>query len=287
MSGTILRVGGERRLMRGMRRLLVIAGVLVFLAGIQLFVFPERTSRFFAWTIDVPLTAAFLGAGYWASVILEWLAARERLWARARIAVPAVLVFTTLTLVATLIHLDLFHLDRSIALGTRAVTWLWIAIYALVPPAMLVLAVVQWRAPGTDAPRARALPLWVRAVLATHAVVMVGLGAALFIAPEDAGSVWPWALTPLTGRAVGAWLLGIGVAAAQAVWENDLARVRVALLSYIALASLQLVALARYLDAVSFSEAATWLYVAFLLSMLGVGCYGVGSHGAAAARTSA
>ena len=30
---------------------------LVFLAGVQLFVFSERTADLFAWTIDVPLTA--------------------------------------------------------------------------------------------------------------------------------------------------------------------------------------------------------------------------------------
>jgi hypothetical protein len=257
----------------GMRRLLIIAGVLVFLAGAQLFVFPERTERYFAWTIDVPLTAAFLGAGYWASVVLEWLAARERIWARARVAVPAVFVFTTLTLVATLIHLDLFHLDSSIAPSTRAVTWLWIAIYALVPPAMLLLAIIQMHAPGRDPARERELPAWLRRVLAGHAVVLLGLGAALFVAPERVSTLWPWALTPLTGRAVGAWLVGIGVAAAQSVWENAFERVRVALFSYIALALLQLLALARYLDTVSLARAKTWIYVGFLLSMLAVGCY--------------
>jgi hypothetical protein len=43
-----------------------------------------------------PLTAAVLGAGYWASFALELLSARERHWARTRVAVPAVLLFSTL-----------------------------------------------------------------------------------------------------------------------------------------------------------------------------------------------
>ena len=38
--------------------------------------------------------------------------ARPR-WAGARIALPAVFVFTALTLVVTLVHLDLFHLDAD------------------------------------------------------------------------------------------------------------------------------------------------------------------------------
>ena len=47
-----------------MRALLAVAAVLVFLAGTQLFVFSTRTARYFAWTIDPPMTAAFLGAHY-------------------------------------------------------------------------------------------------------------------------------------------------------------------------------------------------------------------------------
>jgi hypothetical protein len=56
-----------RRITPTMRRMLYIAATLVFIAGIQLFVLTEHTDRFFAWTIGVPLTAAFLGAGYWAN----------------------------------------------------------------------------------------------------------------------------------------------------------------------------------------------------------------------------
>ena len=97
-------------LLPGMRRLLYVAAVLVLLAGFQLFVFTGNTASYFAWTIRNPLGAAFLGAGYWASVAFEALAARQRIWANARIAVPTVLVFTLLTLVATLLNLGLFHL---------------------------------------------------------------------------------------------------------------------------------------------------------------------------------
>ena len=47
-----------------MRRMLYVAGCFVLIAGFQLFVLTDRTEDFFAWTIDPPLTAAFLGAGY-------------------------------------------------------------------------------------------------------------------------------------------------------------------------------------------------------------------------------
>lgn len=262
-----------RVLSRGMRTLLMIAGGLVFLAGLQLFVFPERTDEFFAWTIDVPLTAAFLGAGYWASVVFEWLAAREKLWANARIAVPSVFVFTSLTLVATLLHLDLFHLDSSLDLMTRAVTWAWIAIYASVPVFMVVLFVRQMRMLGHDPEREMVLPRTVALVLIVHAILLPAIGSYLFVAPDSAASLWPWALTPLTGRAVGAWVLSLGVAASHALWENDLRRVRVAAAGYAGIGVLQGAALARFPDAVEWSEAQTIVYVGVLSSMVAVGVW--------------
>src|SRR5947207_178035 len=41
--------------------------LLATVAGIQLSVLSTRTADFFAWTIGVPMTAAFLGAFFWAN----------------------------------------------------------------------------------------------------------------------------------------------------------------------------------------------------------------------------
>jgi hypothetical protein len=208
----------------GMRRLLFTAAVLVLLAGIQLFVFTGRTDHFFAFTIANPLAAAFLGAGYWAAVAIEALAGRQALWASARIAVPAVLVFTVLTLAVTLTHLGQFHLGGRFAAGTQIVTVAWIAIYVLVPALMLILLLRQARTPGEDPPRASGLPAWLYVGLALQAAVLLGLGIALFAAPGAAAPLWPWALTPMMAQATGAWLISLGVAAGQALAERDARR---------------------------------------------------------------
>ena len=134
-----------KELTPGMRRLLVVAAVLVFLAGVQLFLFPLRTATYFAWTVLPPMTAVFLGAAYWSSMVFEASAARARVWADARISVPTVFVFTTLTLVATLVHRDKFHFGAENPFSTRLVTWIWLGIYVVVPILMVVLAVVQIR----------------------------------------------------------------------------------------------------------------------------------------------
>jgi hypothetical protein len=258
-------------LLPGMRRLLYVAAVLVLLAGFQLVVFTGNTASYFAWTIRNPLGAAFLGAGYWASVAFEALAARQRIWANARIAVPTVLVFTLLTLVATLLNLGLFHLGGRFAAGTRAVTWAWIAIYTVVPLLMVIILAVQLRTPGGDPPRYAVLPGWVYGLLAVEAVVLLGLGVALFATPGQAAPWWPWKLTPLLAQATGAWLIGFGVAAAHQLAERDPRRLLPASFSSVLLAVLQFIALARYPDRFEWSSAAGLIYLAFLVMMLVTG----------------
>jgi hypothetical protein len=272
---------GTRATTPAMRRMLYVAGAFVIIAGFQLSVLGERTEDFFAWTIDIPLTAAFLGAGYWSSAVLELGSASRREWSRARLAMPAVLFFTTITLALTLVHIDLFHLDSVFGVA-------WLAVYASFPVAMATILFLQLRAPGTDAPRQAALPGWLRLALVGQAAVLLALGAALYVAPTDAASMWPWPLTPLTGRAVGAWLLGTGFIAAHMAIENARERVDVAMLSYAAFGGLQLVAVARYSSTPEWDSLGAAAYLGFLAAMVGLGLYGWftrGNHGWSASAT--
>jgi len=81
-------ISSARPLDSGLRVMFVVSCITVSVAGFQLFVLTEYTDRFFAWTIDVPLTAAFLGASYWGSFALVLIASRQHAW--ARVAVPGV-----------------------------------------------------------------------------------------------------------------------------------------------------------------------------------------------------
>jgi len=258
-----------------MRRLLFTAAILVFLAGLQLFVLTEHTGTYFAWTIADPMAAAFLGASYWASFSIEALAGRQAVWANARIAVPAVLVFTVLTLVATLLHLDKFHFGGSFAAGTQILTWAWIAIYALVPLLMLIVLIVQARIPGQDPPRSAPLPGWVYGALAVQAVGLLGFGVALFAAPAQTAPLWPWKLTPLLAQVTGAWLIGLGVAAAHGLLERDARRFRPAAVGSVLLAVLQSIALARYPHLVEWRSPAGIVYLIFLAAMFLTGAGGL------------
>ena len=128
-----------------MRMLLTVAAILVLIIGFPLYLLPTRTELLFSWTVNPPMTAAFLGSGYLAAFVIEMTSAREASCTRARIAVPAVLLFTSMTLIATLLHMDKFHFGQEFPLITRFVTYVWLVVYAAVPIVMAVLLVHQVR----------------------------------------------------------------------------------------------------------------------------------------------
>jgi hypothetical protein len=253
-------------LSRELRALLWFFASLAFAAGILLYVLSGNTDDTFSWTIKPALTAAFLGGAYWAAFVLFAWSAREPLLVLARPLLLPVAVIAVLLLVATLIHLDKFHKDTVFG-------WFWIVAYIAVPPLLAVALWRQRRAPSAAEPPRAPLAPALRAVLAGEALVLAGVGVSLFAAPETADSLWPWTLTPLTARAVGAFLIGFGAAAAQAAWEDDVRRLTGSAYAYAMLGLLELVAVLRYPDELDGSGLRGVAYVVFavLVLLTGIG----------------
>jgi hypothetical protein len=265
--------GRTDRLLLPTRVLLGLFAVLTALAVGALFVRAEHTEESFAWTIDPAATAAFLGACYASGtvlVVLSWLGGS---WARTRIPLVTILTFTALTLVATLVHLDRFHLAADGALA-RFAAWFWLAVYVVVPIGMAVVLVVQERR-ALPAERQRPVPAWLLGLLAVEGLVLLGVGVALYLAPATAEVLWPWTLTPLTARAVGSWLVAYGVAAALLVRAGDLDLLRVPALAYAVLGVLQLVVAGRFADHLRWQapSAALFLIMATAVAATGIAAY--------------
>jgi hypothetical protein len=254
-----------------MRWLLYVAAFLVFLAGLVLFVFPLRTAEWFAWTVNPPMTAVFLGAAYWSAAGLEVTGARSASWDSARLAVWPVFVFTALTFGVTLLHLDRFHLSPDAAILAQVATWAWLAIYAIVPVAMLVISWMQIRSRGPASKSVivgwPVLPPGLRLLLVGIAGVLLLYGVALLAVPIPAATWWPWPLSELTARAIGAWLVGLGWAAAQGQMSGDLRGVRPVALTSVAFVVLQALALLRYGDALTWPSAPAIGFVTVLLAI--------------------
>ncbi|TAK13328.1 MAG: hypothetical protein EPO32_05715 [Anaerolineae bacterium] len=247
---------------------LVASLILVFFAGIQLFVFTEYTDRFFAWTISSPLSAAFLGAAFWGTIpaFLALWTTRGLRWANARAGALGVIVFGTATLIATLLHLDKFYMN--------AITgWVWLIVYIVVPVSGVIVTVLQSRRPEAPQPPVAPMRSWARGVLFALGGFLLLYGAGLFILPDSVGNTWPWGLTPLTARAIAAWLLGNGAVALAVARDGDWNNAQFLTATMVVMALLQFAALVRYPPEMTWA-ASIWVYAVVLFIMIGLGAYG-------------
>ena len=240
----------------------LVALPLLFIAGVQLFILSEQTEFYFAWTISLPLTAAFLGAGYWAAMGVAYMNWWDTAPVAARTTGPTAIAATLMLGVATFLHIDKFHLN-SPALLTRFVTWVWIIVYVITPFIFLWI----WFAYGRGSDEtvgAKPLPGWVRAGNLFQAVFTLLAGALLFFAPGSIIPFWPWELTPLTARAISAWFIAYGLACLTVNRENNTSNTQGAHISLFTFCVLQLIALARYFPSFDLSKPMAWVYLLVL-----------------------
>ncbi len=261
-------------LTRPTQMLLVLFGVLTALGVLALLVGATRTDRSFAWTINPPLAAAFCGAGYGAGLVLVVLTLRADRWSQARWPLATILVFTVLTLIASLVHLPRFHLSSPLPLAVAA-AWFWLAVYVVVPlgiAAVMVLEERRFRAPSrhgpaaakaapasaaaSPAPRREAAAAGPSAVsappqsvfsafLLVQGVLLTVTGTLLYLNVAPVLAAWPWTLTPLVAMVTGAWLISFGVAALFAS-RVDISTLGPATAGYTTFGALQLLAVVLY-----------------------------------------
>jgi hypothetical protein len=241
---------------------LAATGAFLLALGIDLTLFPDRTDEFFSWPIKPELTAGTIGAFYVTGFVLILVTLKGPLWARGRTVILGGVVFSVLAIVATFIDLDRFNFDSDETFAV-VISWVWIVSYATVAPVLLLALIPQRRLPGVD-PVTGPPPRWLRASLGAAGAIMVTAAAGLTVIPEEMVKIWPWDLTPLTARVLGAWSAGFGAVLLWATWENDRFRIvpATAMLGFLGL--FQLLTVARFGDDISWEEPGAWIYVAAL-----------------------
>ena len=256
---------GVRPVSRGMHVLLYVLTALTFFAGTQLFVLSDHTDVFFSWTIANPMSAAFIGSGFWgASVVVFWCA-RQRAWTRGRMVVPTVAVVATMLMVATIQNLESFHGLLGLA---------WVEVYSIFPPILAAITIMQLLVPGSDPHSGDRLPGGLRVTLALQAVAAIVVGVLLYASsPSLADDLWAWKLTDLTSKAVGTWLVGTGVTCGVVALLDDRAVVPGWALAQITLGAGVLFGMARFGGDVDFGVGA-YLIAAYFASTIASGCYG-------------
>lgn len=244
----------DKRLHLGMRLLLWTVVVLAALAGFVLFVFSDRTDRLFAWTIEPPISAAFLGAAYLSASLMAYLCVRPGRWRDARPMAVGIATVTPLLLAVTLVHHAKFRL--TVFAGVA-----WLVVYASLTVLTPILIAIQIRG-RRSRPKP---PIQVETAL----VLLLALGLCVFgglllLSPGSSSSVWPWHLTTLTARAIGSWFVAHGITAGWIAWRGDLLRVPGAAIGYAAFGALGILAVIRYRSALDPGSARTVLLVAAL-----------------------
>lgn len=180
-------------------------------AFVILYLFPGHTARLWSWTIPVTMTSMVLASAYIGGAYFFVRVACSHAWHEVATGFLAVTTFATLLGVATLLHWDKFA-------HSHLAFWLWAGLYFTAP----FLVIGAWLANRRYAAPVAAGDVLLRPVerAVTGAVGVLALvtGAVMFVAPDTMIGLWPWALTPLTCRVMGATLCLGGAGAG--VWVD-------------------------------------------------------------------
>ena len=236
----------------------VAAGIIPFLVAgfVILYVFPGRSGQLFAWPVAPTMTAMLLGSAYAGGVWFFASVLRSSTWHTVAAGFPAVVVFAALLGAATFVHWDRF-------MHSHVAFWVWTVLYVVAPFLVAGVWFVNRRmrsSPALDEPR---LGRWTRWVFVLAGVVTVSLGGVLLLVPGLVSYVWPWALTSLTGRVVGA-VLCLGVAALVVVPDNRCSAVIRMLEVAIVMALFVAVAVLRARNEIVWTRPLAWVMLASL-----------------------
>ncbi len=229
-------------------------------AFVVLYLFPTHTGRLFAWTIKPPMTPMTLGAVYIGGAYFFVRAFRATEWHTVQGGFVAVGSFASLMGVATIIHWDTFN-------HSHVAFWLWSGLYFTTPFLVWGVWFANRRRATAPGPDDVLLPPAARTVMAATGALAVGAGLFLFLLPQRSIANWPWTITPLTSRVLGAifmlGLAGLGVLA-DARWTAA----RLMLHVQVFMLTLILVAAARAHADFDGSNPMTWLLLGGFLAAL-------------------
>ncbi|XGX77993.1 hypothetical protein LQK93_00773 [Terrabacter sp. BE26] len=242
-------------------RVLAVALVPILLtAFVILYAFPGDTARLFAWTIRPELTPMVLASAYLGGAWFFVRVARERRWARIGAGLLAVALFAALLGIATALHWDRFNHGHP-------AFWLWAALYFTAPLLVLAVWVANQQVAAPPRPDELRLPPVARALIAVVGALALAQGLLMFAAPSAVIPDWPWTLTPLTCRVVGA-VFCLGSAGLVVLVDSRWVRVSLMVEVEVVMLTLMLVAGLRARGDLHGERALTWLLLTGLVLTL-------------------
>lgn len=246
--------------------------VILFMAWVALYVDPTDTATRFAWTIKSHMTAMLMGAGYGSAIVFYLYVLFGRRWHRVSLGLLPTTELTWVLLITTVLHWETFHHTNP---GHGAfLLWLWI--YLLTPIVVPAVWLLNRRHdPGTLEDRDVRVPRAAAATFVVAGVLLIALALLLFVFPRSFISVWPWKLTPVTARAITAFIALPGIAWLAIAADRRWSAARAMIVTVALGLALMLGAVVRAWGEFDHRSPLTYVYVAglavTLLWVLGVG----------------
>jgi hypothetical protein len=194
---TVVPPARDDRLLAYTRVLSMVILPFLLVAFVLLFFFPGDTKNLFAWTIRPSMTPMVLASAYLGGAYFFLRVPSEHRWNAVKSGFLSVALFASLLGVATIVHWNKFN-HGHIAF------WLWAGLYFTAPFLVFAawLANRRFAAPArVDEARLSAVARWIVALIGLLALIQ---GIVMFLTPTQVIGIWPWTLTPLTCRVIGA-----------------------------------------------------------------------------------
>jgi hypothetical protein len=235
----------------------ILAAVIIpflVLAFAVLYPWPTDTRRLFAWEIKPTMSPMVLGSVYLGGAYFFLRVVRATRWHSVAGGFVPVGTFASLMGVTTILHWDRFLHDNL-------AFWLWVALYFTTPFLVFAVFLANQREYPPRTGDEVVLPPAAAGAIVIAGALSVAMSAFLYLFPHRAIDIWPWQLTPLTARMLGA-IFALGLAGLGAVRERRWSAAR--MLMQVACVMLLLILLAgvrahREFDS---SNILTWLFAA-------------------------
>ncbi|MFI8826062.1 hypothetical protein [Streptomyces sp. NPDC053431] len=245
----------------GTGALLVIASVLGVAAG--------------PWSSPEALSPGLLGAAMAGTAPALLTVGRAGTWEEVRTLVwPLVVVLVGLCTVSLVDGGEL-----RIATGGPVFLVLfslgWVATLALLAVGAVACLVLQYRRPAAPRTgRSAPLPGWSKPLLALLGAGWFGLGAGLLVSPGFWGALVPWEVSRADAQGLGVWALALGVGVLGSLAEDDLTRIRPALLAVPVVSLAAAVLLVVHASAVDWTSGPAACLVGLVAGLLVTGVSG-------------
>lgn len=224
----------------------VICAAALLVAVLGLF-FPEYLASIFTWMVLPPLHARFVGAIYLFGAVFMAGCLAAKTQAEVRWAVQMIGIWTGMLFIISLLNLQAFDLKLL-------PVQIWFASYIIYP---LISIWMTWRGPKpTGELTGASLPAWAKNFLFIQGIIIILLGALLFLIPNFMSTAWPWKVTPALAQMYAGPLLSYGLGSFLFSRQNTWLGIRSIVPGMFAFTATTVIVSFLHINLFSFAEAA-------------------------------